>query len=59
MSETPEHGSRKINITKARRIVGMTARNYSDEEMEQIIELHYQIAELAYRQFVDSEHSDL
>ncbi len=45
------YDDRKMTIAKARRIMGVISKNYSDEDMEEIIGLLYEIAELGYEDY--------
>jgi len=45
----------RMTVAKARRILGMIAKNYTDDQISEIIRLHYQAAELSYRQFIQNK----
>ena len=56
----PEPGQSRISVAKARRILGMVAKNYSDEEIAEIVDLLSEVAELSYRQFLETgDHDEL
>ena len=42
---------KKITVSQARRMLGMISRNYSDEEIEEIIDHLYGIADVAYDKY--------
>jgi hypothetical protein len=46
-------GKRRITISKARRILGMISRNYSDNDIQEIIDILYGMAETAYDEYLD------
>ena len=46
-------GDRRITIAGARRMLGMISRNYSDEEICDILDILYGMAEEAYEDYRD------
>ena len=42
-----------LTVPQARRILGMIAKNYSDEELAEILEIQRGWAELAYSVYLD------
>jgi len=44
-------GDPKITIAEARKALGMIHRNYSDTQIEQIIDIMWEVAEFAYDKY--------
>ena len=54
-----ERGSdRRISLSAARRMLGMIARNYSDTDIEEILDVLYGIAEEGYEEYRNENKSD-
>ena len=45
----------RITIAGARRMLGMIGRNYSDEEVQEVLDILYGMAEVAYDDFVSPD----
>lgn len=45
--------TRRMTISAARRMLGMTARNYTDEDIQEILSILYGIAEEGYDAYLD------
>jgi len=50
-SNHTEQKQRFITIPKLRRMLGMIAKNYSDAELQEALEILYGIAEVAYDEY--------
>ena len=48
----PKHAP--LTVPQARRVLGMIAKNYSDEELAEILEIQRGWAELAYSVYLDT-----
>lgn len=59
-SEPPQHNHRtapkKISITAARKMLGMVDRNYSDEDMGEVLNALYGIAEDGFDIYQDTSN---
>ncbi len=52
-------GERRITVSKAKRILGMIARNYSDEEIEGLLDILYGLGEAGFDLYQESlNHGD-
>ena len=56
VSELP--GARRITVKGARRMLGMIGKNYDDEDLTEILDILYGIAEVSYDKFRQVEHDD-
>ena len=55
----PRGRERRITIAGARRILGMIAKNYSDEDIQELLDILYGVAEVAYDDYLDSGSGDV
>lgn len=51
LKESIPDPDRRITIKAARKMLGMVGRNYSDEDIEQVLDILYGMAEVAYEGF--------
>lgn len=51
-SDRASQQDRRITITGARRMLGMIGKNYDDEDISEILEVLYGIAEEGYETFI-------
>jgi len=54
MENKNQNGSR-ITISQARKALGMIGRNYSDEDITEILRLMREVSELTYGDIADSD----
>lgn len=45
--------NRRISIKDARRILGMLSRNYGDDDMQEVLDVLYGLAEEGYEIYLD------
>jgi len=48
-------GDRRISVTGARRMLGLIGRNYDDEEIQDILDILYGMAETSYDAYLDQK----
>ncbi len=58
MPKNPLPNSSKITVAKARRILGMIAKNYSDDEIAEIVGILTEVSELSYRDYLTSQNDE-
>ena len=51
-------GDRKITVAGARRMLGMIGRNYDDDQIGEVLDVLYGIAEVAYDKYLDGDQGD-
>ncbi len=56
MQRNKNQDESSISIVEARKALGMTHRNYSDEQIQEIVDIMTEAAEFAYDEYVDSNH---
>jgi hypothetical protein len=49
------HQERRITVAGARRMLGMIGKNYDDEEIAEVLDVLYGIAEESYEIFIDHD----
>ena len=57
-NDSNKNSYRSISLSAARRILGMISRNYSDSDMEEVLEVLYRIAEEGYEEYRNKNRSD-
>lgn len=51
MHENQNQNPEKPSIAETREAIGMTHRNYSDDQIQEIIDIMWEAAEFAYEEF--------
>lgn len=46
-------GDQRITVTGARRMLGLIGRNYDDDEIREIVDILYGMAEVSYDTYLD------
>lgn len=57
MCKNKNTNSSRITISQARKALGMTNRNYSDDDIQAIIDIMWEAAEFAYDEYIDGDQS--
>jgi len=57
MHKNKNQNDPKITIEEARKALGMVERNYSDDDIQAIIDIMWEAAEFAYAEYVDGDQS--
>ena len=55
MNENKNTNEPKISISEAREALGMIHRNYSDSDIQAIIDIMWEAAEFAYDEYVNGD----
>ena len=55
---TEENPQRRINVAGARQMLGMIGKNYDDEDIIEILEILYGIAEEGFEVYSDNNDSN-
>lgn len=53
-----QSGLRRITIAGARRILGLIGRNYGDDDIAEILDILYNIAEAAYDDYAAADRTE-
>lgn len=48
-------GDRRITVAGARRMLGMIGRNYEDDELLEVLDIFYGMAEVSYDKYIDQK----
>lgn len=58
MHENQNQNEPRITIAEARKALGMTHRNYSDKQIQEIIDIIWEAAEFAYDEYIRGSHGE-